>query len=301
MNRDELIARVTREVISRLEADRARASAVTGAATAVGAAPVAGTAAPGTCEPCVACGLCVQRRPADVDSIITSGASRISAASGVAPVDGPLASMIDHTLLKPQATRDEVVRLCEEAKRHGFASVCINPTYVSLSAQLLRLSNVKVCTVVGFPLGANRPDVKAFETEHAIADGAQEIDMVANIGAMKSGDRELVERDVRAVVDACRNIVVSKVIIEAALLNDDEKVAICRIVKAAGADFVKTSTGFGPGGATPHDVALMRAAVGEEMGVKAAGGIRDLETAREMIAAGATRIGASASVKIVGG
>ncbi len=295
MDRDELIARVTREVISRLETDRARAASGARVSVVGGAAPI------GSCDPCVACGLCVQLRPDDVDSIISSGASRISAASGVAAVDGPLAAMIDHTLLKPQATRDEIVLLCEEAKRHSFASVCINPTYVSLSAQLLRLSNVKVCTVVGFPLGANRPDVKAFETERAIADGAQEIDMVANIGAMKSGDRELVERDIRAVVDACRNIVVSKVIIEAALLDDDEKVTICRLVKVAGADFVKTSTGFGPGGATPHDVALMRAAVGEEMGVKAAGGIRDVETAREMIAAGATRIGASASVKIVGG
>ena len=282
MDREELIARVTREVIGRLETTTRLVEA-------------------GVCDPCVACGLCVEKRTEDVDSILASGAERISAATGVGAVNARLASAIDHTLLKPQATREEITRLCEEAKAHGFASVCINPTYVSLCAQLLRLSSVKVCTVAGFPLGASLPSVKAFEAERAIADGAQEIDMVANVGALKSGDYDLVERDVRAVVDACRNIVVSKVIIEAALLTDDEKVKICEIVKAAGADFVKTSTGFGPGGATVEDVRLMRATVGEEMGVKAAGGIRDTETAREMIEAGATRIGASASVKIVGG
>ncbi len=282
MDREELIARVTREVIGRLETGTQLAEA-------------------GECDPCVDCGLCVEKRTEDVDSILASGAERISAATGVGAVSPRLASAIDHTLLKPQATREEITKLCEEAKAHGFASVCVNPTYVSLCAQLLRLSSVKVCTVAGFPLGASLPSVKAFEAERAIADGAQEIDMVANVGALKSGDYDLVERDVRAVVDACRNIVVSKVIIEAALLTDDEKVRICQIVKAAGADFVKTSTGFGPGGATVHDVRLMRATVGEEMGVKAAGGIRDTETAREMIEAGATRIGASASVKIVGG
>ncbi|MFH1864692.1 MAG: deoxyribose-phosphate aldolase [Candidatus Eisenbacteria bacterium] len=209
--------------------------------------------------------------------------------------------MIDHTILKPAATRDEIEKLCEEARRFRFASVCINPTYVPLCAQMLRMTNVKVCTVVGFPLGANRSEVKAFETERAISDGAQEVDMVINVGALKSNDTDLVERDIRAVVEACRGIVVSKVIIEAALLTDEEKVTACQLAKAAGADFVKTSTGFGPGGATAHDVALMRAVVGAEMGVKAAGGIRDAETAREMIAAGASRIGASASVKIVGG
>jgi deoxyribose-phosphate aldolase len=282
MDREELIARVTKEVIRRLEVQRG--------------SPRAGG---GSCEPCVACGLCVERRAEDVRSIIASGASRVSAASGVSGVRSELAAMIDHTLLRPTASRDEIVTLCDEARRFKFASVCVNPCYVSLCTQLLRLTNVKVCTVVGFPLGANRPEVKAFETERAIADGAQEIDMVANVGAMKSKDYELVESDIRGVVAACRSIVVSKVIIEAALLTDDEKVRICRIVKAAGADFVKTSTGFGPGGATAEDVRLMRAAVGEEMGVKAAGGIKDLATAEEMIAAGASRIGASASVKIV--
>jgi deoxyribose-phosphate aldolase len=284
MDREELIARVTREVVARLAAQ--------------GRSPEPGS---GSCEPCVACGLCVERRAGDVRTIIASGASRVSAASGVSGFRRELAAMIDHTLLRPTASRDEIITLCDEARRFAFASVCVNPCYVSLCAQILRLTNVKVCTVVGFPLGANRPETKAFETGRAIADGAQEIDMVANIGAMKSKDYALVESDIRGVVDACRGIVVSKVIIEAALLSDEEKVRSCQIVKGAGADFVKTSTGFGPGGATAHDVRLMRATVGEEMGVKAAGGIKDLPTAEEMIAAGASRIGASASVKIVGG
>ncbi len=284
MDREELIQRVTQEVVRKLQAG--------GTAVSDGGAP---------CDPCTACGLCVEKRPEDVERLIASGATRISASTGVGGVGSVLAGMIDHTLLKPEATRDQIVTLCEEARKHAFASVCINPSYVSLCAQQLRLSNVKVCTVVGFPLGANRSDVKAFETRKAISDGAQEIDMVANIGALKSRDYDLVGDDIRAVVDACRSIAVSKVIIEAALLTDEEKVIACQISKAAGADFVKTSTGFGPGGATAHDVRLMRATVGEDMGVKAAGGIRDLETAQEMIEAGASRIGASASVKIVGG
>jgi deoxyribose-phosphate aldolase len=285
MEREELVARVTQEVIRRLGATTASPD---------------GTGA-GVCDPCTACGLCVEKQPEAVESIIASGADRISAGTGLVDVRSGLAGMIDHTLLKPAATRDEITALCDEAKRYGFASVCIQPCYVALAAQLLRLTNVKVCTVAGFPLGVNRPETKSFETERAIADGAQEIDMVANVGALKSRDDDLVERDIRAVVEACRSIVVSKVIIEAALLTDEEKVRICRIAKAAGADFVKTSTGFGPGGATAHDVRIMRATVGEEMGVKAAGGIRDTETAREMIEAGASRIGASASIKIVGG
>lgn len=267
MDREELIARVTSEVIARLK-------------DGAGSGPESKDA---------------------VHSIIASGADRISANSGVNDVRCELAGMIDHTLLKPTATRDEISKLCEEAKAFKFASVCVNPCYVSLCAQLLRLTNVKTCTVVGFPLGACVPEVKAFETERAIKDGAQEIDMVANIGALKSRDYDLVERDIRAVVEACRSIAVSKVIIEAAYLTDDEKVKVCQLCKVAGADFVKTSTGFGPGGATVHDVGLMRATVGGEMGVKAAGGIRDTETAEEMIKAGATRIGASASIKIVGG
>jgi deoxyribose-phosphate aldolase len=284
MERDELVARVTQEVMRRL---------------GTGAKP--GAPEMGECDPCTACGLCVEKRPEVVDSILASGADRISAGSGLAGVRREIAAMIDHTLLAPTATRDQISTLCDEAKRYGFASVCIQPCYVPLAAELLRLTNVKVCTVAGFPLGANKPETKSFEAERAVRDGAQEVDMVANVGALKSGDDDLVARDIRAVVEACRSIVVSKVIIEAALLTDEEKVRVCRIAKEAGADFVKTSTGFGPGGATAHDVRLMRATVGEEMGVKAAGGIRDAETAREMIEAGATRIGASASVKIVGG
>ncbi len=266
MNREELIAKVTDEVMARL-----------------------GGSMPGgpVCSD-------------DLDSIIASGASRISAHCGVDDVRRELAGMIDHTILKPDASTDQVAQLCEEAKRCQFASVCVNPTHVSFCAQLLRLTNVKVCTVVGFPLGATLPEVKAFEAERAIASGAQEIDMVANIGAIKSKDWNLVERDIRAVVEACRSIAVSKVIIETALLTDEEKVRVCQIAKAAGADFVKTSTGFSTGGATTADISLMRSAVGTEMGIKASGGIRDTETATEMVKAGATRIGASASVKIVG-
>ena len=211
-----------------------------------------------------------------------------------------LASMIDHTLLKPEATRAQVEQLCDEAKQHGFASVCVNPTHVRLCAQRLKGSPVKVCTVVGFPLGATLPEVKAFETQQALEAGATEIDMVVNIGALKSQDNDLVARDMAAVVRAAHagNALV-KVIIEAALLSDDEKITACQLAQSAGADFVKTSTGFGPGGATVEDVALMRRAVGPTMGIKAAGGIRTLADAQKMIAAGATRIGASASVKMM--
>ncbi len=285
MGREELVARVTSEVMSRLGLPSG----------------TSGTGAAGECDPCTACGLCVEKRPEEVDSIIASGADRISATSGVGDAGERMASMIDHTVLKPATSREDIEKLCEEARRFRFASVCVNPCYVPLCAQMLRMTSVKVCTVVGFPLGANRSEVKAFETERAMSDGAQEVDMVINVGALKSKDHELVESDIRAVVEKCRSIVVSKVIIEAALLTDEEKVTACTLAKAAGADFVKTSTGFGPGGATAHDVALMRGVVGEDMGVKAAGGIRDVETAEEMIAAGASRIGASASVKIVGG
>ncbi|MCK4510713.1 deoxyribose-phosphate aldolase [bacterium] len=285
MDREELVARVTGEVMSRLGLSSGSS----------------GTEGAGECDPCTACGLCVEKRPDEVDSIIASGADRISATSGLGDAGERMASMIDHTVLKPATSREDIEKLCEEARRFRFASVCVNPCYVPLCAQMLRMTSVKVCTVVGFPLGANRSEVKAFETERAISDGAQEVDMVINVGALKSKDHELVESDIRAVVEKCRSIVVSKVIIEAALLTDEEKVTACTLAKAAGADFVKTSTGFGPGGATAHDVALMRGVVGEDMGVKAAGGIRDVETAEEMVAAGASRIGASASVKIVGG
>jgi deoxyribose-phosphate aldolase len=211
-----------------------------------------------------------------------------------------VAVLIDHTLLKPDATRQEIETLCREAAQYDFASVCVNPTWVALCARLLQGSRVKVCSVVGFPLGATTADTKHYETRRAIFDGAREIDMVINVGALKSGDLRLVERDIEAVTAPCRDAeVLSKVIIEAALLTDEEKITACTLAKAAGADFVKTSTGFGPGGATAHDVALMRRVVGEEMGVKAAGGVRDLEALQAMVAAGATRIGASAGVRIV--
>ena len=237
--------------------------------------------------------------PDRLRGVLDAGATRLGLhATGGAP--GGVASMIDHTLLKPDATRKDIETLCREAAEYRFASVCVNPTWVALCALLLQGSGVKVCSVVGFPLGATTADTKHFETRRAIFDGAREIDMVINIGALKSGDLRLVERDIESVTVPCRESgVLSKVIIEAALLTDDEKVTACTLAKAAAADYVKTSTGFGPGGATAADVMLMRRVVGEEMGVKAAGGVRDLESLKAMVAAGATRVGASAGVRIV--
>lgn len=237
--------------------------------------------------------------PDRLRGVLDAGASRIGlhATGGAA---GTVAGMIDHTLLKPDATRQEIEKLCREAAQFHFATVCVNPGWVALAAQLLRGSGVGVCSVVGFPLGATTADVKHYETRRAIFDGASEIDMVINIGALKSGDLQTVERDIAAVVGPCREAnVVSKVILEVALLNDDEKIAGCTLSKAVGADFVKTSTGFASGGATAADVALMRRVVGADMGVKAAGGVRDYEGLKAMVAAGATRVGASAGVKIV--
>jgi deoxyribose-phosphate aldolase len=231
--------------------------------------------------------------------VVDAGATRLGVhASGGAPAG--VAGMIDHTLLKPDATRTDIEKLCREAAEFHFATVCVNPVWVSECARLLRGSGVGVCTVVGFPLGATTADVKQYETRRVIFDGATEVDMVVNVGALKSGDLRTVERDIEAVTDACRPCgVISKVIIEAALLTDEEKVTASTLSKAAGADFVKTSTGFASGGATAADVALMRRVVGAEMGVKAAGGVRDLEGLKAMVAAGATRVGASAGVKIV--
>src|SRR5256712_2916178 len=236
--------------------------------------------------------------PDRLRGVLDAGATRVGLyATGGAPTG--VAAMIDHTLLKPDATRHDIEQLCAEAAKFKFATVCINPTWVAMSARLLAGSGVGVCTVVGFPLGANAADVKGYETQRAIFDGAREIDMVINIGALKSGDLRVVERDIEAVVAPCRSCgALSKVIIEAALLTYDEKVTACTLAKAAGADYVKTSTGFASGGATAADVALMRRVVGAEMGVKAAGGVRDLEGMKAMIAAGATRVGASAGVKI---
>jgi deoxyribose-phosphate aldolase len=237
--------------------------------------------------------------PTRLRGVIDAGATRLGVhAAGGAP--GGVAGMIDHTLLKPDATKAEIEKLCREAAEFHFATVCVNPAWVATAASLLRGTGVGVCSVVGFPLGATTADVKQYETRRAIFDGASEIDMVINIGALKSGDLRTAERDIEAVVDPCRQCgVISKVIIEAALLTDEEKITASTLTKAAGADFVKTSTGFGPGGATVGDVALMRRVVGAEMGVKAAGGVRDLEGLKAMVAAGATRVGASAGVKIV--
>lgn len=212
-----------------------------------------------------------------------------------------LAAMIDHTLLKPEATVEQVKKLCAEAKTHGFASVCINPGYVPLAVEQLAGSPVKVCTVIGFPLGATTPAVKAAEAREAVQSGAREVDMVINVGALKSNDCDWVERDIHAVVEAVKGQALVKVIIETALLTREEKITACQLAKKAGADFVKTSTGFSTGGATVEDIKLMRETVGPDMGVKASGGIRDYETAMAMIAAGATRIGASASVAIIQG
>ena len=237
--------------------------------------------------------------PDRLRGVLEAGASRIGLHASGGPA-GTVSGMIDHTLLKPDASRADIETLCREAAEFRFATVCVNPVWVALAAARLKGSGVGVCSVVGFPLGAAVADVKNYETRRAIFDGATEIDMVINIGALKSGDLRTAERDIEAVVEPCRQCgVVSKVIIEAALLSDDEKIAACTLARAAGADFVKTSTGFASGGATAADVALMRRVVGAEMGVKAAGGVRDLAGLKAMVAAGASRVGASAGVRIV--
>lgn len=210
-----------------------------------------------------------------------------------------LAKMIDHTALKPETTKEQIVKLCNEAKEYGFFSVCVNPMWVQEASNLLKGTDVKVCTVIGFPLGANTPETKAFETKNAIDKGATEVDMVINIGALKDKNDDLVEQDIRAVVEAAHGKALVKVIIETCLLTEEEKVRACKLAVKAGADFVKTSTGFSSLGATVEDVKLMRETVGEQVGVKASGGIRDREFALQLIEAGATRIGASASVAIV--
>jgi deoxyribose-phosphate aldolase len=213
-----------------------------------------------------------------------------------------IANLIDHTALKADTTKEQILTLCAEAKEYEFASVCVNPTWVKLAAEQLKdAEGVEVCTVIGFPLGANTPEVKAFEVKNAIENGATEVDMVINIAALKDKDNELVERDIRAVVEAAKGKALTKVIIESCLLTDEEKVRACELSVRAGADFVKTSTGFSTGGATVEDIELMRKTVGPELGVKASGGVRDLEGARAMVDAGATRIGASAGVSIVNG
>jgi deoxyribose-phosphate aldolase len=244
----------------------------------------------------------------EMDALIASmrGTLGLPPAPATGPYNPPnsrsaqLARLIDHTNLKADATPEQVTKLCDEALHFGFASVCINPSYVALAGRLLKGSQVAVCTVCGFPLGSSVPEVKAYEAAASINAGAREVDMVINVGALKAGDYAAVKNDITAVVQACRaSKATSKVIIETCYLTNEEKIAVCLLAQAAGADFVKTSTGFGPAGATVDDVALMRRTVGPAMGLKAAGGIRDLATAQAMVRAGATRIGASASVKIM--
>lgn len=296
MDIESLVSRITQEVLKEISTSQEVAAPV----------PLRSTTRDGkvcwqkiTGE-CAGVGCCAELAPASVRQIVSEGADRVGNRLGGVVDAADIAARIDHTLLKATATSDEIRELCKEAREYQFASVCVNPAYVPLAAELLRGSPVKVCTVVGFPLGATTTFAKVAETKEAVANGAGEIDMVINIGALKNGEDHLVEEDMRAVVLAASGRI-TKAIFETALLSDDEVVRACRMAKRAGLDYVKTSTGFGPGGATVHHVGLMRKTVGRSMGVKASGGVRDLEGAREMIAAGATRIGASASVKIVKG
>lgn len=284
---ERIIEEVTREVLLRMQR-----------VPSVPAAPTTGTARPDGCN--CSDGSCVAHCADKVGRVVSAGASRVTSPLGALPADVNVARLIDHTLLKADATQDQIAQLCYEARAHHFASVCINPAHVKLAAQLLKGSDVKVCTVIGFPLGASAAAVKAYEAQQAIRDGATEIDMVINIGALKSRDYQVVYEDIAAVVSTTHaaNAIV-KVIIETAFLTDEEKVIACQLSKVAGADFVKTSTGFGPGGATTQDVALMRRVVGPTIGVKASGGVRNYADTQAMIAAGATRIGASAGVAIV--
>jgi deoxyribose-phosphate aldolase len=243
---------------------------------------------------------CFVKCPDRMRRIVDGGGVRLGLSGAESAAAREVARYIDHTLLKPDATRNDIMKLCEEGAGYGFASVCINPTWVREAACALRGTGVKVCTVIGFPLGANASDTKVWEARRAIFDGAGELDMVINIGALKSGDYDLVARDISGIVVAAHDAGdICKVIIETALLTDDEKVQACVLTMETGADFVKTSTGFSKGGATVADIALMRRVVGGQMGVKAAGGVRDYKQAREMIQAGATRLGASVGVKIV--
>lgn len=252
-------------------------------------------------EICPDCDLnCAEKCARKTRAVVEAGADRISCGPSVIQLEAGLAGLIDHTLLKPEASREDIRKLCEEAARFVFASVCIHPCNVPLAAELLRGTKVKVCTVIGFPHGATLSQVKIYEAEEAIKLGAQEVDMVINIGALKSDQDEIVESDIRGVVEAAhRGGAICKVILETALLTTEEKVRASMASKRAGADFVKTSTGFSTGGAATEDVALMRAVVGSEIGVKASGGVRTLEDLKKMVCAGATRIGASASVKIM--
>ena len=280
---ERLVEQITKEVLILLREEEARGQS---------------SKADNVCADCI--GQCVSKCQSKIQQVVDAGASRLASTLGGVSIGADVAGLIDHTLLKPDATQDQIAQLCYEAQKHGFAAVCVNPSYVKLCSQLLKGTPVHVCTVVGFPLGATPPEVKAYEAQQAMDDGATEVDMVINIGALKSKDYALVERDIATVARTCHTGgAILKVIIEAALLTDEEKVIACQLAKAAGAEYVKTSTGFGPGGATVHDVELMRRVVGPEMGIKAAGGIRTYEDTKAMVTAGATRIGASAGVKIL--
>ncbi|HLL71662.1 MAG TPA: deoxyribose-phosphate aldolase [Pyrinomonadaceae bacterium] len=273
---EHLVEQITDVIVARLNGDAEEQAALCGCGSA-----------------------CFNRCPERMQRVVDAGASRIGLVLGETASARDWASLVDHTLLKPEASEADIERLCGEAAQFHFASVCVNPTWVRAASCHLRGTGVVVCTVVGFPLGATLGDVKAYETRRAIFDGAREVDMVINVGALKSGDDCAVEFDIRQVVEAAHEQgVLVKVIIEAALLTDEEKVRACLAAKRAGADFVKTSTGFAKGGATVADVALMRRTVGQEMGVKAAGGVKGLDDARAMVEAGATRLGASVGVKI---
>ncbi len=273
---DLLIEQITDAIVARLNGDGADQAALCGC----------------TSE-------CFNRCPERMHRIIDAGAARIGLVLGETGSAKDWASLIDHTLLKPEATDEDIKHLCEEAARYRFASVCVNPAWVRVAVCSLRGTHLPVCTVIGFPLGATLSDVKAYEARRAIFDGAREVDMVINIGALRSGDDCLVEHDIRSVVEVAHEYdCICKVIIETALLTDDEKVRACIAAKNAGADFVKTSTGFSKGGATVADIALMRRTVGSELGVKASGGVKGLDDARKLVEAGATRIGASVGVKI---
>ena len=281
---EKIIEIIAREVLIAIEEDRYRKENPDGS----------------YCSYECADGICVTTCFDKAGEVINAGADRLTSTLGNIPKDLNVAKTIDHTLLKPEATADQVAQLCYEAKTHHFASVCINPTHVKLCAELLKGSDVKVCTVIGFPLGASATEVKVFETQVALRNGATEIDMVINIGALKAKDLDLVAKDIRAVVSTGHAAgALVKTIIETSLLTDEEKVMVCLIAKEAGADFVKTSTGFSSGGATVADVMLMKRTVGPTVGVKASGGVRTREDALSMIKAGATRIGASAGVKII--
>jgi deoxyribose-phosphate aldolase len=275
MTQHELIEAVTREVIAALSEG----------------------------DPCADChGSCAAHSPDKVRSVVANGADRVSYNGSGSAVPKDLAKYIDHTLLKPDTTAADIDRLCDEAVEYGFASVCVNPTWVKRAAKNVRGSGVTVCSVIGFPFGATPPEIKAMEARRALRDGAREIDMVLNIGALKSGNDDDVRIDVAKVADACHEAgALTKVIIETSLLTDAEKVRASHLAQLGRADFVKTSTGFAGGGATVHDVLLMRETVGPKMGIKASGGVRNREDAEEMIAAGATRIGASAGIAIVTG